>query len=179
MNQNQEPKYLDIDFIIDEEKYNYNFDKLNANQIYAGRTYFHIMLELHEKLPASPEEVEIITKRLIQKHAFASIINKEDKNTGKFIKYNQTSPVCFNFLDDLYGADNFQKLEEIKTDFFYHTGLFNKELTMGLPDLMKQLQTLSETERQQIFKAAIQLGDSNSSTKKGRNTTTHRNTKIK
>lgn len=60
---------------------------------------------------------------------------------------------------------------EVRQDFFFHTGLYNIELTKGLGDLMKQLNELGEIERAQVFKMIASMNQSDSTTTRGRSTT--------
>lgn len=164
----QQPKFLIVDFECNGKKYQYNFDRLTANQIYAGMKYFKLDLAMEENLPVRPDEVVTITQRQVQKYAFAAILNVFKKDSEDFEKYLEQKPPAFDFLDEITGKDNFIKLMEIRQDFFYHTGLINIELTKGLGDLMKQLNGLSEIERSQVFKM-MAMNQSDITRTKGKN----------
>jgi len=177
MNEEQipEPQYLDIDWNIGDDKYNYNFNKLSAIQILVGKMYFSLEMDVHEKIPHTPDEFEALTKRRIQRFAFSSIVNKrEDENT--FEKYVESNPPSIHFLDNIVGETNYQNVMNAREDFFYRTGLFNRESMMGLGDLMQQLNQLSEVERIQVLKLAGNFQDSNDLKTNAKNTTKKKTT---
>lgn len=167
----QEPQYLQIQFETDKGKYEYDFNKLTAAQVFSGIKYFKLELGMDENLPNTPSEVEIITQRQVQRWAFASILNKFKSGSDEIMPFSEARPPAFDFLDEVKGAENFRNLMEIRQNFFSHTGLYNLELTKGLGDLMKQLNGLSEIEKAQVFKLMNSTNISDSMTKKGRNST--------
>jgi len=169
-NQIPESQYLDINWEIGDEKFNYNFNNLSAIQILVGKMYFTIEMDIKEKLPNTPDEVSTIATRQIQRNAFAAIINKR-KDENSFIPYVESAPPSFKFLDNIVGETNYQNVMDAREDFFYRTGLFNKESMMGLADLMQQLNQLSEMERTQVLKLVGQFQGSNGLKTKGRNST--------
>ena len=174
--ENQEPKFLNIDFEIGDYKYNYNFNKMKASQVLAAIKYFKIELALEDNLPKNPSEIEVIAQRQVQRYAVSAMINKYKKDSDDLEVYSEAKPPAFAFLDELEGADNFTKLMEARQDFFYHTGLINIELTKVLPDLIKQLNELNEVERAQIFKMIAISQNSPSSRTNAKNITQKKGT---
>lgn len=151
---NQNPDYI------------YDITKLNASQFFDAKLYFDMELTSIEKPPQDVNQMQRTTDRQMAKKAFAAILMKpiyevdKDTNSVKRVgldKYDSTSPKTINALDEIIGLENIDKLEKVKTDFFYRSGLIQKVWQKQITEFSKHYEKQSSEEKELVKEAMRDL----------------------
>lgn len=135
MNEEQEqpqPQFLERIFKIKkkvgkefvEETYLYNFNKMSASRMLQGANFFSKHQESEAQLPKTPDEVLILAVRQMERHAYGALLMRVlDEEVTDFEIYNPETSMSIKALDYISGYEEYEKLKEIKQDFFMLIGL--------------------------------------------------------
>ena len=135
MNEEQEqpqPQFLEYIFKIKmkvgkefvEEIYLYNFNKMSASRMLQGANFFSKHQESDAQLPKTPDEVLILAVRQMERHAFGALLMRVlDEEMTDFEIYDPVKSTSIAAMDYIAGKQEYEKLQECKSDFFTHIGL--------------------------------------------------------
>lgn len=141
-----EPEYINVEFTVEtptqKNVYVYNFNQMTMDRILQATEMFRVLEELRQNPPASLRDTKVTIERQIERNAFAAILMKKQQDRDGNITFEKYEPgivSSFDFLAELKGADNFAKLQEVKTDFFMHTGMLLGSSMKELSGITKSL----------------------------------------
>lgn len=139
------------EFDANGTKYVYDFEKMDMEQIIMAETLFRIHDKMFQVLPGVPSDIEKITNQMAIKHAYALLLTKINPD-GTPEEFNPATTNNLDALRKLRGGKYRRDLEECKDDFFLQSGLVTDSSMMPLKNLTSVLGTLSEAEKDVIYK---------------------------
>ena len=154
-----EPEYMHTEFVIESETekrmYVYDFNLMTMDRVLQATELFRVLEELRKNPPASLKDIKVTIERQIERNAYAALLMKKTKDG--FEKYEPGLVSSFDFLAELKGAKEFQKLTECRQDFFSHTGMLLGSSMLELSDTSKLLGNMNPEALQSILQAALSL----------------------
>lgn len=143
--------YLRREFIIDGEKYIYDFSLMPVNQALAAETLFKLQQRLFMIMPGTPDELDIALQRNIKSKALGALLMKTDKN-GKIEIFDPGAHAGFEALSKLKGGDYF-RLEECRSDFFQIMAIASEESIMQSDIITRIIKSMDANSLKAIAKS--------------------------
>ena len=150
-------KYLEHQFKIEtpteKNVYLYNFNKMTMDRVFQAMELFRVLDELRQQPPKSLKDSKITIERQIERNAYSALLMKmiKQENYITFEKYDPGIVSSYDFLGELTGKDNYDKLEACKIDFFTHTGTLLKSSMKNLADTGQLLNNMTPGTIQSIL----------------------------